>query len=383
MKGPELISWPSRLARFIRDLQKTPQPAGLITERISETADLLLSLLWRPGRHTGNLVLLAGFEYEKRKVLRRLFPGHRLRFMPHWLPASWQLRVIERHGNCAHWVWSRRDSRLLTSELWAANTIVRFEDGFVRSNGLNVEKALSMSYTRDKTGLHFDSTRISDIEILLATADFSARSADILEAKKLIAFMHENTLSKYGRGPVSQYDLPPGSVLVLGQVEDDASVLANPDGLQTNVQLLNKALQENDPSRVFYRAHPDVSAGLRPARSNPEDLIYKEQIVPASVSISKLLQSKPLVYTISSLGGFEALAAGAQVKTFGGPFYAGWGLTEDYLTFDRRRRKLTVEEIFLIAYQDYAFYFDPRTGAPLTLRETLEFIASRLNTRHL
>ena len=188
--------------------------------------------------------------------------------------------------------------------------------------------------------------------------------------------MHENKLSKYGRGPAGQYSLPPGCVLVLGQVEDDASIRANPGGFQNNVQLLSRALQENDPGCVYYRPHPDVSAGLRKDSLNSDFPMDKGRIVPASVSISNLLKSKPLVYTISSLGGFEALAAGCRVNTFGGPFYAGWGLTKDYLVFDRRRRNLSVEEIFLIAYLDYAFYFDPLTGAPLSLQTILGVLAN-------
>jgi capsular polysaccharide export protein len=381
MKRREAGTWPSRLVRFFRDILHTPQPASLITERFRETFHLLLQLRRRPGDRNGNLVLAVGFEYEKRKVLRRLFPRLRLNFIPHWLSTSRQLRIIERHGECGHWAWSRRDGHLLGADHWTRSAIVRFEDGFVRSHGLGVKRARSMSFVKDETGLHFDSTRTSDLEILLATTDFSTRSKELLEAERLIAFMHANALSKYGRGPASEYCLPPGSVLVLGQVEDDASILVNTGGFQTNVQLLNTALRENDPSHVFYRPHPDVSAGLRNARSKPEELIDMRQMIPASVSISHVLKSKPLVYTISSLGGFEALAAGCRVKTYGGPFYAGWGLTDDFLKFERRKRNLTVQEMFLVSYQYYAFYFNANTGSRLSLKDVLQFLVEQPSAR--
>ena len=33
------------------------------------------------------------------------------------------------------------------------------------------------------------------------------------------------------------------------------------------------------------------------------------------------------VHTLTSLTGFEALLRGIEVHAYGGPFYAGWGLT--------------------------------------------------------
>ena len=42
-----------------------------------------------------------------------------------------------------------------------------------------------------------------------------------------------------------------------------------------------------------------------------------------------LLDAVDAVYTVSSGLGFEAVLAGKRVVTFGSPFYAGWGFTED------------------------------------------------------
>ena len=39
------------------------------------------------------------------------------------------------------------------------------------------------------------------------------------------------------------------------------------------------------------------------------------------------------VVVFTSLGGFEALIRGISVTTYGFPFYAGWGLTEDKLIY--------------------------------------------------
>ena len=44
-----------------------------------------------------------------------------------------------------------------------------------------------------------------------------------------------------------------------------------------------------------------------------------------------LLNQVDNVHTMSSLSGFEALLKGKKVFCYGAPFYAGWGLTEDFL----------------------------------------------------
>ena len=43
------------------------------------------------------------------------------------------------------------------------------------------------------------------------------------------------------------------------------------------------------------------------------------------------------VHVNSSLAGFEALLRGTKVSTYGVPFYAGWGLTEDHGPIPARR----------------------------------------------
>ncbi len=72
------------------------------------------------------------------------------------------------------------------------------------------------------------------------------------------------------------------------------------------------------------------------------------------------------VFTVSSQLGFEALVAGVPVRTFGVPFYAGWGLTEDTPTeadalaaLGRRGKPRSLLEVFAAAYVAYPRYADP------------------------
>jgi capsular polysaccharide export protein len=50
------------------------------------------------------------------------------------------------------------------------------------------------------------------------------------------------------------------------------------------------------------------------------------------------------------------------VATYGAPFYAGWGLTEDRVSLPRRTRRLTLDELVAGALILYPAYVDPVTG---------------------
>ena len=49
--------------------------------------------------------------------------------------------------------------------------------------------------------------------------------------------------------------------------------------------------------------------------------------------------------------------------TYGLPFYAGWGLTEDRIPIPRRSRRLTLDELVAGVLIRYPRYLNRRTGA--------------------
>ena len=60
--------------------------------------------------------------------------------------------------------------------------------------------------------------------------------------------------------------------------------------------------------------------------------------------------------------GFEALLRGISVTTYGQPFYAGWGLTNNLgLRIIRRKPGLTLHEFLYGCLILYPLYFDPVT----------------------
>ncbi len=56
---------------------------------------------------------------------------------------------------------------------------------------------------------------------------------------------------------------------------------------------------------------------------------------------------------MTSLTGFEALLRGKAVFTYGLPFYAGWGLTQDRHAHPRRHRRLSIDELVAAALIGY------------------------------
>ena len=91
------------------------------------------------------------------------------------------------------------------------------------------------------------------------------------------------------------------------------------------------------------------------------------------------------VAVFTSLGGFEALIRGISVITYGLPFYAGWGLTEDKLRnhdwAKRRTRILNLEELIFISLIEYPFYNSLRFKCPLEIEHVIEELISSKNNK--
>jgi capsular polysaccharide export protein len=95
-----------------------------------------------------------------------------------------------------------------------------------------------------------------------------------------------------------------------------------------------------------------------------------------NASIISLINWADEIHTLTSLSGFEALLRGRKVVTYGLPFYAGWGLSEDLgPPLPRRGRKLTIEELVAGVLILYPRYIDPVTRLPCGPEVLIERIA--------
>lgn len=266
--------------------------------------------------------------------------------------------------------------------------IYHIEDGFIRSIGLGANHVPPLSLCLDKTGLYYDANQPSDLENILNTYDFDSNPKLMSEAVKCLNFIKEHQLSKYNENnsnlAKSLYGTKTNDrILVLGQVEDDQSLIYGCDVVMTNVQLIEKALEENPNAQVIYKPHPDVLCGKRKELSELSGVEDRVEIFKVPMSLADALYEVDKVYTLTSLGGFEALIHGVAVTTFGAPFYSGWGVTDDRQVTTRRKRKLSLEQIFAAAYILYPRYRLNDGLTEVDLYTTLQHLQEKLASIHL
>lgn len=262
--------------------------------------------------------------------------------------------------------------------------IYHIEDGFLRSVGLGANHHLPYSICLDKTGFYYDYSAPSDLESILASYNFEKNQKLMKLARESIAEIKKMSLSKYNHVRTSIAPLLFGPkvrprILVIGQVEDDQSLLYGCEKIMTNLELIKLVVQENTDAQIIYKPHPDVVAGLRKEISRTEDAAHLVEILRMPISLVDALHEVDRVYTMTSLAGFEALMHGVAVTTVGMPFYAGWGLTDDRQMVDRRARKLSFEQVFAAAYILYPRYINVKNNKKSSLSKTISRIIEQLN----
>ncbi len=335
-------------------------------DRLCEVEDVLSTLeararAWREDHHGW---VATGIRLWKRGAFQRVFGRQkRMRFAE---PPEKAMALAQRLGRpVMGW------ASALPPE---AQGIARVEDGFLRSRGLGAELVPPMSLVLDPDGIYYDPTRPSGLESLIHTRR-NLRPDQALRARALQRALTQGRLSKYNLGG-AQPDLPDGHrVLVVGQVEDDASIRQGAGDVATNLGLLSAARAARPDAVILYKPHPDVEAGLRRG-AVPDAEQIADQVLTRTDPIA-LLDAVQEVWTMTSLLGFEALLRGVPVTTLGAPFYAGWGLTQDLGRVPARRGGGTdLLALIHATLIDYPRYHDPVTGQPCPV----EMIVDRLQS---
>ncbi len=279
-------------------------------------------------------------------------------------------------------VWASREPDDLAERCAAQSApLLRMEDGFLRSVGLGANLEPPSSLVLDRLGVYYDPGRPSDLEHLLQTADFSP---DLLAtATALRQSIVERRISKYNVGSAStgQPFAAAGErlrVLVPGQVANDASVLRGGGAVADNLGLLEAARAARPDAFIVYKPHPDVEAGLRPGGMTPEQALALADAIAPRASIAHLLDESQEVHTLTSLAGFEALLKGLPVATYGLPFYAGWGITEDREKCARRTRRLSLDELIAATLVLYPRYVHPTSDWPCEAMDVVDYLTFSL-----
>jgi capsule polysaccharide export protein KpsC/LpsZ len=322
----------------------------------------------------------------KKPILEEWMPGRTIIYVPFKTPdivleKRW-LPLIEQSADAEVLVWGMNLPKIIRK---TSRPIRHVEDGFIRSIDLGSNHSPPMSLNFDWKTPYFDASQSSDLEEILASYDFNADQELIQRSRALIDRIVEHGVSKYnhcGRVSVAKiygHKKRP-RVLVIGQVEDDASILYGCDKKFSNNDLVHIAYIENPESEIIYKPHPDVLGKKRKALSNPDDVAGICKVVTSDLSLADAFDTIDHVYTITSQAGFEALMRGIPVTTLGCPFYAGWGLTDDRQVNSRRGRQLSLEEVFAASFILYPRYYDPYYKKAITAEEAVDLIVRLKST---
>ena len=253
---------------------------------------------------------------------------------------------------------------------------VRIEDGFIRSRGLGSDFFGALSVAIDDLGVYYDATRPSRLEAVLETTHQTPEK--LARAQHLRSRIVGAGLSKYNLKGADAPSWPAHRlrILVVGQVENDKSIEKGCADIRTNVGLVAAARAAHPEAFIVYRNHPDVLAGNRPGRLDAAATGMVDAVADG-LDIVACIEATDAVGTLTSLTGFEALMRGKRVMTWGRPFYAGWGLTEDGLDFPRRSRRLPLDALVAGTLIDYPIYVAPN-GWPCEAEDLVEaLIAAR------
>ena len=257
-------------------------------------------------------------------------------------------------------VWSSKESPTLSALCQQQHVpLLRMEDGFIRSKGLGSDFIRPGSLVLDDLGIYYDPRQPSRLEQLIRNG---IEDRGLLEqARALREELCRSGITKYNVGSMADLPALPVDrtiVLVPGQVEDDASVRTGGCGIDSNLELLQAVRKARPQAFIIYKEHPDVSSGNRKGALQDSDVAGLADAFVRKTAISQLYRRCHEVHTLTSQSGFEALLRGIPVFTYGGPFYAGWGLTTDRSSFPRRKAIASVDVLVAAVLLCYPAYYD-------------------------
>ncbi|MBB99118.1 MAG: hypothetical protein CML67_06230 [Rhodobacteraceae bacterium] len=343
---------------LINPHELSPAPVGL--EEM-----FLVGESWKEPGGKKPIALLVGFNDWKFGFVADFLSDYRCAFAPmkkNYFFFAGVIRAMIEKPKIVY-IWGYNEPYFLLSYLKKKNiAYARVEDGFVRSAQLGAIHTTPYSLVFDYSGvLHYDHSAQTDLEDVLNHYDFQSNPKLLQQAEELISLLCRLGISKYNPPLTTENDpfkkfTGKKRVAVIGQVDKDMSMRkGNVDGW-TMEDIIEIAAFENPTSEIIYRPHPEIYKGLHKSKTRLSRVQKICRLASPEEGLPQFLDGIDHVYVVTSLSGLEALLRGKKVTVFGAPFYAGWGLTDDRATLLRRKRQLSLAELFAGSYLIYAKY---------------------------
>lgn len=313
-----------------------------------------------------------------KQILRSVFPERKFVF----LPADAPFELISKN---------EKDVNFETQNLGKYFDIVFFNtepstnvvdfctskniDLYIISSGLirsiesinNHPAKQSYSYMINKNSSIFDFNQNSELLQTLNNFNFASIKNLKKSIDSYIKIITENSISYYnnrisfGVEELSKsLSQQRNNIVIIGRTAGEELKTAGSTNIH-NLQLCRIARLENPHEKIIFKPHQSFYI----LEADAKDLYLKDiadvvdEIILFNISIFPVLKSASKVYTIDSHAGFEALMCQIPVVTFGAPWYAGWGLTDDRTKPNKpRERKLSVQCLFAAAYIMHSVYID-------------------------
>ncbi len=205
-------------------------------------------------------------------------------------------------------------------------------------------------------------------------------------AEALAEAWRKARVSKYNHARETAPPIDGPFVLVVDQTFGDASIAYGMASAPSFARMLEAALDEHPDLPVLLKTHPDVIAGRKRAHFDAltPGQAARVTLLAANAHPPALLEAAAAVYVVTSQMGFEALLRGRPVRTFGMPFYAGWGLTQDELAAPERRRTphaVPLADLVHATLVDYVRYIDPETRQRCAPERAIEWMGLQRRMR--
>ena len=390
LKGIDSMLRKSR--RFIS--KKVDKVQDIYNKSFIYESDLPVELIgenWISNSKSGKgIALLIGFNPWKREVVSHYLDDYKTAFLM-GTPTIGKLNRLEKtfinqisDEELTIFIWGKKDKKKIFKRYLSLMKLRKpslkvcyVEDGFLRSINAGVFHSRPASLCFDFGANHFENKE-TDLEELLNTVKLT--KAEHEEAQRLVSFFIDARLTKYFNPQAFTYKKDfeklknvnaEETVLVIGQVETDASIVYGGGEVKTNIELVKKARKENKGKRILFRPHPDIFS--KDKKTELDAIKNIAEVLDPNYSLYDSFYLASTVYVISSLSGFEALIHGKKVVVFGTPFYSNWGLTDDRVKIERRTAKLDIATLFKVVYDIYPKYLHPISNTKSSFLEIASY----------